>query len=104
MTKRKRHVLIWLGSLTAILLIIVAAAVIFIATLDWNRAKPYMISAASKATGRELAIDGDLRVDFGWISRFHASEIKFQNAAWGQRPHMAVGNAKNGRLEFQHAR
>jgi AsmA family protein len=89
MTKRKRHVLIWLGSLTTIFLIIVAAAVIFIATLDWNKAKPYMISAASKATGRELAIDGDLRVDFGWISRFRASEIKFQNADWGQRPHMA---------------
>ena len=89
MTKRKRHVLIWLGSLTATFLIIVAAAMIFIVTLDWNKAKPYMISAASKATGRELAIDGDLRVDFGWISRFRASGIKLQNAAWGQRPHMA---------------
>jgi uncharacterized protein involved in outer membrane biogenesis len=89
MTKRKHRALIWLGSLTAIFLIIVVAAVIFIATLDWNKAKPYITAAASKATGRQLSIDGYLQVDLGWLSRLRASGIKFQNANWSQQPNMA---------------
>lgn len=89
MNRRKRRVLIWLGSLSAIFLIIVVAAVIFVTTLDWNKAKPYIVSAVSKATGRQLTIDGDLHVNLGWMSRLRASGIKLQNANWSKQPNMA---------------
>ncbi len=49
MTKRKRRALIWVGSVFGI---IVIAAVIFVATLDANKAKGYISAAVSKATGR----------------------------------------------------
>jgi uncharacterized protein involved in outer membrane biogenesis len=84
MTKGKRA-LIWVG---AIFGVIATAVVIFVATLDVNRAKGYISAGVSKATGRELSINGDLKVDFGWISRISASQIQFQNAEWSKHPQM----------------
>ena len=86
MTRRKRRALIWMGS---VFCIIVTAAVIFIATLDWNEAKPYITAAVTKATGRHFSINGDLKVDLGWISRVSASQIQFENASWSKHPQMA---------------
>jgi uncharacterized protein involved in outer membrane biogenesis len=86
MTKRKHRALIWVG---AIFGVIVVAVAIFIATLDVNRAKGYISAAVASATGRQLRINGDLNLDLGWISRFSASEIQFQNAEWSKHPQMA---------------
>src|SRR5918996_4376632 len=86
MTMRKRKILI---GCVVIFGIIIIAVVIFVATLDVNRAKKYISAGVSKATGRELIIGGDLELDFGWISRIHTSQIKFQNAPWGKNPQMA---------------
>lgn len=86
MSKRKHRILMWSGIVFGTIAI---AAVIFVATLDWNRAKPYIAAGVSKATGRKLTIDGDLKVDLGWISRIRASQIRFENARWSKRPQMA---------------
>ncbi len=86
MTKRKHHALIWVVSIFGI---VVIAAVVFIATLDVNKAKHYISAGVSKATGRQLSINGDLKVDLGWISRVRASQIQFENARWSKRPQMA---------------
>ena len=85
MTKRKRHALIWLFSVFGIIAI---ATTIFISTLDSNKAKRYISTGVSKATGRQLSINGDLDVDLGWISRVRASQIQFENAQWSKRPKM----------------
>src|SRR5215475_7453113 len=87
MTKRKRRILIWLFSVFGIIGIATATAVFFL-TLDQNKAKKYISTGVSKATGRQLSINGDLKLDLGWISRLSASEIQFQNAAWSKHPHM----------------
>jgi AsmA family protein len=42
----------------------------------------------SNATGRQLLINGDLKIDLGWISRVRASQIQFENAQWGKHPQM----------------
>ena len=90
MTTRKRRALIGLGSVFGIAAIALA---IFIATLNQDKAKKYIAAGVSKATGRELSIDGDLKLDLGWISRVSASEIKFENAGWSKHPQMAeIGN------------
>jgi AsmA family protein len=86
MTTRKRRALIWVGSVFGIAAI---ALVVFIATLDQNKAKKYISAGVSKATGRQLSINGDLKLDLGWISRLSASEIQFQNAGWSKHPQMA---------------
>jgi len=72
MTKRRRRALIWVGCCFAIVAI---ALTVFVATLDQNRAKQYISAGVSKATGRQLSINGDLKLDLGWISRLSASEI-----------------------------
>jgi uncharacterized protein involved in outer membrane biogenesis len=84
--KRKRRVLIWVAAFFGVIVIAVA---IFIATLDVNTAKGYISAAVTQVTGRQLNIKGDLNLDLGWISRFSASEIQFQNAEWSKHPQMA---------------
>src|SRR6266850_5954710 len=86
MTTRKRRALIWVGSVFGIAAIALA---VFIATLDQNKAKKYISAGVSKATGRQLNINGDIRLHLGWISRLSASEIQFQNAGWSKHPQMA---------------
>jgi len=86
MTTRKRRVLIGLGSVVAI---VVVGAAVLIATLDQNKAKKYISASVSKATGRQLTINGDLKLDLGWISRVSANQIQFANADWSKQPQMA---------------
>jgi uncharacterized protein involved in outer membrane biogenesis len=59
-----------------------------VATLDWNRAKPYVSAAVSKATGRQLSIDGNLSVDWGWLTKIRAEQARFENASWSKHPRM----------------
>ena len=84
--RRKHRILILVSFVFGISVI---AAAIFIANLDWNRAKPYLSAGVSKLTGRQLTINGDLKVDLGWISRVQASQIQFENVAWSKQPRMA---------------
>jgi uncharacterized protein involved in outer membrane biogenesis len=85
MTKRKRHALMWVGSIFGIIAI---ATAIFFSTLDQNKAKNYISAGVSKATGRQLKINGDLKLDLGWISRVSARQIQFENAHWSKHPQM----------------
>ena len=87
MTKRKRRTLIWLSSVFGIVAIATATAIFFF-TLDQNKAKKYISAGVSKATGRQLNINGDLNLDLGWISRLSASQIQFENAQWSKHPQM----------------
>jgi AsmA family protein len=85
MTKRKHRALIWLFSVFGIIAI---ATAIFFSTLDQNKAKKYISAGVSKATGRQLSINGDLKLDLDWISRVSASQIQFENAQWSKHPQM----------------
>src|SRR5262249_9053449 len=87
MTKRKCRILIWLFSVFGIIGIATATAIFFL-TLDQNQAKKYISTGVSKATGRQLSINGDLKLDLGWISRLSASQIQFENAKWSKHPQM----------------
>jgi len=87
MTKRKCRILIWLFSVFGIIGIATATAIFFL-TLDQNKAKKYISAGVSKATGRQLSINGDLKLDLGWISRLSASQIQFENAQWSKHPQM----------------
>jgi AsmA family protein len=86
MTKRKRRALTLVSCFFGIGIVGLA---VFFATLNQDRAKKYITTAVSKATGRQLNINGDLKLKLGWISQLSASEIQFQNADWSKRPQMA---------------
>src|SRR3989454_685446 len=85
MTKRKRHALIWVGSVFGI---IVIAAVIFFSTFGANRAKRYISATGSKATGRPLTIGGDPQIDLGLVSPPPASPKQIQDPRLRKDPHM----------------
>ncbi|MGO0790890.1 AsmA family protein [Herbaspirillum seropedicae] len=54
---RLTKIILWL---CASLILLITAAVIFILSFDWNRAKPWINERVSASIGREFAIDGDL--------------------------------------------
>ncbi len=82
--------------------VIVAAAVIFVLTFDWNRAKPYLNDRVSQAIGRPFAINGDLMLTWkkpegesGWRAfvpwpRLIANDITVGNPDWTKQPHVAT--------------
>ncbi len=88
MISRKRRVLIWMIWILSFFAVVATVTVIFVATVDWNKAKPYITAGVSKATGRKLSIDGDLAVHLGWLSRVRANKVQFENAKWSKRPKM----------------
>jgi len=92
--KRSRPLNIVLG-LIATLLLILVAAVVFVLTFDWNRARPWINHRVSDTIGRDFAINGDLRVHWeggdahesGWRKyvprpRISASDVSIANPAW----------------------
>lgn len=89
------------------LLVALIAAVIFILTFDWNRAKPWINHRVSDAIGREFAINGDLSLHWQragetspplsglsrWVPwpRLQAQDISLANPdAFAQKGRMAT--------------
>ena len=67
----------------------VLLAVLFIAIFGWNWLRGPILRMAAEKTGRELAINGDLKVKFGWpLPRIHAGAVTFANPAWAKEKQM----------------
>ncbi len=80
--------LVWIG---ATLLTTVLLVVLCIALFGWNWLRGPMERMALLKTGRELAIQGDLAVKFGWpVARMQASSVTFANPSWAQKSHMVA--------------
>lgn len=87
--------------IVAILLLLIVAVVIFVATFDWNRARPWINHKVSDELGRPFAINGDLSVKWrrppnapgwrGWLPWPHVSahDITLANTGWARTPNMA---------------
>ncbi|MEX3527135.1 MAG: AsmA family protein [Burkholderia sp.] len=88
-----------------ILVVLIAALVVFVLTFDWNRARPYINERVSTEIGRPFAIQGDLK--FGWRRpsgetgwrawipwpSFTANDIVIGNPDWTKVPHFATLDA-----------
>jgi uncharacterized protein involved in outer membrane biogenesis len=87
--------------IAAVLLVLLVALVIFIATFNWNRLKPWLGERVSQAMGRTFAINGDLTVDWrrdtsaGWWRslvpwpEFTARDVTIANPPWAATPRFA---------------
>jgi len=74
-----RRIGIWAGGVFATL---VVALVAFVTFADWNALKGPISRMASAATGREIAIRGDLDVDpWSWAPRIHVGGLTIGNPA-----------------------
>ena len=72
------------------LLAILVLCVVVLLTFDWNRAKPWISSHVSEATGRSFAINGDLSLTWhtqgSWLPwpRLSAHDVALGNAEWAR--------------------
>lgn len=90
-----RHILTGVLALLSLVLTLLALAIALVLVLDWNWARPYINREVSALSGRDFAIDGDLRVEFrrglagepGWrrlLPRLHisAGQVHMANPSW----------------------
>lgn len=93
---RTSRIIIW--TLVSFLAVI-AAFIIFILVFDWNRARPWINQRVSESTGRQFAIQGDLKLAWhkpdtpqsGWSNwvpwpRLSAQDIVLGNPDWLSDP------------------
>ena len=80
-----------LGFLFIAVLVIglVAAAAVFLYTVDYNRYKGLIADAVTDATGRQLAIKGDLTIAISLLPELVVTDVTLANAPWASQPQMA---------------
>jgi len=66
----------------------VAAAIVILMNMDFNRYKPLIAAETKKATGRDLVIAGDLKLDISLTPAVYVAGVTLSNAKWGERPEM----------------
>lgn len=71
------------------LVLVIAAAVVVVLTVDVNRFKPQIVAAVENATGRKLDIAEDMKLSLFPLG-VTVKKVSFGNAAWGSRPQMAT--------------
>lgn len=79
------------------LLALIALAVSWLFVADLGSFKPQIERWASEATGRDISIDGELRIDLAAQSSLVAEGLRISNADWADEPDMI----SVGRLELR---
>jgi uncharacterized protein involved in outer membrane biogenesis len=73
--------------------IFLALLVLIVLLVDWNGLREPIARRISSATGRSVAVNGDLSVHLSWPPRIVANNVVFGNAAWSPDPAMAEDQA-----------
>lgn len=73
-----------------VVLLLVVALVVALATIDPNEYRGLVADTVKEATGRELAVEGDLKLEIGLPVAISVENVRFANAEWGARPYMAT--------------
>jgi uncharacterized protein involved in outer membrane biogenesis len=73
------------GVLVVAVVVAIAAIVL---TIDPNDYKDDIQQAAKDATGRDLAIEGDIGLELGLTVGLSIDGVRFANASWGSQPDM----------------
>ncbi len=69
-------------------IIVVGVAIAILMTIDFNQYKPLIAEETKKATGRDLVIAGDLKLDISLTPSVYVAGVTLSNATWGARPEM----------------
>jgi uncharacterized protein involved in outer membrane biogenesis len=76
--------------LVGLIAILLVAVVVVLMVIDFNDYKPEIQAQVKQATGRDLTIDGDIKLAISLTPAVGVSGVSFSNAAWGSRPAMAT--------------
>lgn len=84
-----------LGLILVLVLLVVAAAVVIPMVVDPNDFKPEIVEQVKKATGRDMAIDGDIGLSvFPWLGVELSGVSLSQAEGFGDQPFAAVEQAQ----------
>jgi uncharacterized protein involved in outer membrane biogenesis len=78
-----------IGIVVGLIIAVVIALYIIISSYDFNSLKPQITRLAKEATGRELKLEGDIKLKISLRPALVVEGVRFQNAPWGSRPDMA---------------
>jgi AsmA family protein len=68
---------------------VAAAGIGYLRSIDFDRFRPALVAELRAATGRDVAIDGPLRLALLPVPHFTMSSVAVANAPWGTRPVLA---------------
>lgn len=84
------RVLKWVAG---IFLAAIVGAVFFVLIFGWNWLRGPIERMTAEKTGRVLAINGELKVKFGWpLPRIHANAVTFANPDWATEKQMIAAD------------
>lgn len=83
-----------------VIVLLLAAALIGPSFINWNDFKGEIVAAAKEATGRDLAIDGDISLSVLPAPTLSAEGIRLSNVEGGSAPEMVRLEALKLRLAF----
>lgn len=86
------------GIAAAVLVGLIILVLVVVNLIPGEYYKTLIISGVRSATGRELAIEGDLDIGLFTTFTFKTSGIKFSNAEWSSRQHMVSIDKIKGEL------
>jgi uncharacterized protein involved in outer membrane biogenesis len=76
-------------------------AFVFIAVFGWNWLRGPIERMTAEKTGRVLAIQGDLKVQFAWpLPRIHADRVTYANPLWAKEKQMLTADAVAITVDF----
>ncbi|MEQ9639570.1 MAG: AsmA family protein [Alphaproteobacteria bacterium] len=87
-----------LFGIVALLVLLVAAVLIVPSFINWNTYKPEIVAQAREATGRELAIDGDIRLKLLPAPALSVEQVRVANIEGAPTPDMATLKALDVRV------
>jgi uncharacterized protein involved in outer membrane biogenesis len=87
MMGRQKQILAVIGGLVVLVLLI---GVVYLNSIDFNQYKSQISEQVRAATGRELAIEGDLDLTVSLSPKLAVDSVTFSNAEWGTRKEMVT--------------
>jgi len=87
-----------LAGISLVLIVAIAGGVVALSFVDFNSYKSWIAEEVKNATGRDLAISGDVRVDISLRPGIVVDGVTLSNAAWGSRPDMVSVQHLAGRI------
>ncbi|MCH8213646.1 MAG: AsmA family protein [Proteobacteria bacterium] len=79
-----------LAVIAVLLVAVVVAGVVVLKSIDFNEYRGLIAEQVKAATGRDLTIAGDLRLDISLTPAVAVEGVTFANAPWGSRPEMVT--------------
>lgn len=85
---RSLRVLKWSGGVVLVVILLLG---LVLALFDWNWLRGPIMRSVTEKTGRELVINGDLKVRLGWPAlRIRTSGLTFANPPWAKEKQMVT--------------